>query len=36
MLNKSLGSTQETKYTVGYKMVALVISFQRSLSIFLW
>ena len=37
MLNKSLGSTQETKCTVGYKMAAFVIiSFWRSLSIFLW
>ena len=37
MLNKILGSTQETKCTVGYKMVAFVIiSFWRSLSIFLW
>ena len=25
MLNKSLGSTQETKCTVGYKMAAFVI-----------
>ena len=37
MLNKILGSTQETKCTVGYKMAAFVIiSFWRSLSIFLW
>ena len=36
VLNKSLGSARETKCTVGYKMVALVISFQRSLSVFLW
>ena len=36
MLNKSLGSTQETKCSVRYKMVAFVILFQSSLSIFLW